>query len=266
MGGGKTDAPRRFRLRGWLVSTAAVALASACFISLQLTGALAHGEESSGGSAERVAVNASAFGRACASGAALPTSAFDLGSSFDGMPQTYRAETCNPAPEGPVASGPTIPVGDVTVSYGECKVTTEEGCSAPVTVESWPECARNPQSYRLSPRAKKHEEEATAQAAKEAEEEGTEGSDAKGDASEELNPSEPWTASANPNIPGASFEEGRRVELYAGDTTIVIFASEPGIAKAAADALARIAAPSPTGSSLQAEAERPGDGSTCPKT
>lgn len=179
----------------------------------------------------------------CPAGAPIPSSAYDLGSNFGGLAVAAREELCNEAPPAgaTVASGPTKAVGYLSVVYGECSSAAGEGCSPPLDVQSWPECAHNPSSFVSS---ENNPEEGGA----------------------ELNPSATVSLSSAPQIPSASFENGTRIELYTGTTTIVVYANEASVATAAANTLAAAAAassPAATASELQADAGQPGNATTC---
>ncbi len=178
---------------------------------------------------------AHALSPSCPVGAAIPSTAYDLGEIFEGLAVTSKEQVCNAPPQGaPIESGPTKPVGYLDVSYGECSNPQGDGCSPPVDVQSWPECARNPNSYS---------EPAEAGAG--------------------LALSEAIVLAAAPQIPAASLEGGKRIEIYTGPTTVVVFASDAALAKTAANALAAAAVSATSGEALRAEAAQPGDASTC---
>lgn len=239
------DAIRRTRRgnRWWLASTALVVLGTAVFALLQWPGTHARAA-GSGESPGQTPVSEQGFSAAgCAVGTPIPTVAYDLGSSFQGLSVASREELCNqPPPTGSsVASGPTKSVGYASVIYGECSSASGDGCSPPLEVESWPECARTPNSYVSS---ESNSEEGGA----------------------DLDPNATVSLSSAPQTPAASFENGTRIEVYTGTTTIVVVANEPSLASAAANALAAAAAsvtPSRTASELQSDAGQPGNASTC---
>lgn len=113
-----------------------------------------------------------------------------------------------------------------SVVYGDCQAQSEQGCAPPLEIQSWPQCERNLASYGDSP------------------------------TDEQLNAHEAVRLGAAPNIPTQSFEDGTRIELYTGQTTIVVFADDPSLAQQAADALAgKATATNPSAHNLQAQAE-----------
>ena len=127
----------------WLASTLLVVLASAAFVLLQWPAKGARGAEVTGGAVGRqIPFEAHALSPSCPVGAAIPSTAYDLGEIFEGLAVTSKEQVCNAPPQGaPIESGPTKPVGYLDVSYGECSNPQGDGCSPPVDVQSWPECA-----------------------------------------------------------------------------------------------------------------------------
>ena len=109
-------------------------------------------------------------------------------------------------------------------TYGTCD-TSEGGCGPPLEIQSWPECDRNFSSYGViePPRA--------------------------------LSPLKSFFLSGSYKIPTAAFEYGitTRLEMYTGQTTVVIFTGgvrdAPRLARRAAHALARLIAPKLSGMS-----------------
>lgn len=188
-------------------------------------------------------MSAAGYAGECPSGAPIPTRYYDLGRAFAGLKLTSQRDLCNPAaPAGAaVSSGPSEAVGYVSVVYGSCTPTSGDGCVPPLNVQSWPECARDPNTYREpTPRGAKLEAM--------------------------LNPNEPVTIPSAPWIPARAFEGGTRLEIYSGETTIVVFARDSHLASAAGAALANAAADQATPSSalrLRSAARQPGDASTC---
>lgn len=228
----------RYEKRRWLlIGGAVVAAGTTLFIASRGSGDR-HVEP-----AGETRVNAASFSRVCPAGAPVPTRAYDLRSTFAGLKLTSRQYLCNPAPPAgaTVASGPSEAVGYVSLVYGSCRATSSEGCVPPLNVQSWPECARDPNTYRPSDR-RAARREAT------------------------LNPNEPVRIPTAPSIPAREFGGGMRLEIYSGDTTIVVFAANTHLAGAAGAAIARtVANQAPTGSAarLRSAARQPGDASTC---
>jgi hypothetical protein len=226
------------RERRWLWTVAAVAVVgTAVFIASRKSA------RPQVAFAREAPVNAAGYARKCPAGTPIPSRSYDLGRSFAGLKLTSREDICSPAaPAGvTVVSGPSEAIGYVSVVYGSCTPTSSAGCVPPLNVQSWPECARDPNTYREpGPRRAKPELM--------------------------LNPSEAITIQAAPWIPARAFEGGTRVEIYSGDTTIVVFASNRHLANAAGMALASAAADQAVPSSasqLRIAARQPGDGSTC---
>ncbi len=116
---------------------------------------------------------------------------YSLGSSFHGLPLTYSAIVCN---RPPGHAGPVVPFSDVI--YGSCKAVSDYGCPAPLEIQSWPQCHRNYSSY------------------------------SKGPLDRALNPSALTRIKALPSLPAAMFDEDTRLELYTGDTTVVVFGDD----------------------------------------
>jgi hypothetical protein len=81
-----------------------------------------------------------------------------------------------------------------SVIYGDCQATADHGCAPPVEIQTYPACERNPSSYRLTP---------------------------EGDAV-------PHQDARVAGFPAAWFEDGRRLEVYLKDATIVIFGENRG--------------------------------------
>lgn len=198
--------------------------------------------------ARRVPVPARAFvGEGCTARTAVPRVAYDLGRGFDGFVAGRPEYVCNAAPPRPreVANGPTISWGFVSREYGTCD-TADGDCWPPLDIQSAPECALNPRSYEANPGFHESPEER----------ELTGG----------LVPRRRLILRAAPWLPAQSFEAGRRIELYAGGTTVVVVATSARLARAAAHSLARYIGrlfPASTRASLQRDAKEPGDGRAC---
>lgn len=140
---------------------------------------------------------------------------FSLGAAFAGLPRTDVSLECDRLPnvEGALIVGDHPP--DQTpywsVVYGDCQAESEAGCALPLEIQSWPECARNLATH--SP------------------------------ADDDL----PAPVATPYRIPGyerllaARVEDGW-LEIYAGTTTIVVFADSDRLARRAARAIAPAAA------------------------
>jgi hypothetical protein len=184
-------------------------------------------------------------GKDCSAKTAIPRVAYGLGKSFAGLRAEAPESVCTAAinPKVEVASGPRISWGYVSTIYGTCN-PIPDGCGPPLDIQSAPECARNPRSYEQNP----------------------------GFVPSPGEPEEPAEAlplvklSPAPWIPASSVENGRRIEIYAGGTTVVIFADDSGLAHRAAEALLRVIAryfPADTHRTLWGEAHQPGNGKDC---
>lgn len=176
---------------------------------------------------------------ACLKGAAVPVGFYDLGPSFRGLHASREIPECLPPRRRGAVDGPRKPTGYVYLTYGHCNFRSGP-CRDPLEIQTWAECARNPNSYR-SERAN------TPQVAG-------------------LNPHEAITIPSAPELPAAEFEGATRIELYGGGTTEVIFASNITVGRRAASALAQAmlahAAPA-SRRRLRVEANEPGDASSC---
>lgn len=188
---------------------AAVALGAVCAVAAAAPSALAGPGPSGPATAP------------CAARRHLPAfTAYSLGMSFAGLPLTDELRSCYVPPAGRIVG--THPGSLTWVSdaiYGNCTPEgSEGGCGPPLDVQSWPECDRNLSSYGTAepPRA--------------------------------LPPATSHSLSGSYEIPTVQLERGlsNRIEMYTGQTTIVIFTDGPGgprLALRAAHALARIVAP-----------------------
>ncbi len=86
--------------------------------------------------------------------------------------------------------------------YGTCQPTYDAGCAPPLVIQVWPACIRNPALYAAA---------------------GSMGI-----------PSEPATVRG---VPSAYFEDGERLEIQTGVSTIAIFGSDKAEVTRAAEAL-----------------------------
>jgi hypothetical protein len=156
--------------------------------------------------------------------------AYNLGRTFAGLPLTSVERFCfAPPPRALRRVGEPASVAWTSeATYGTC--TPEEGsegaCDPPLEIQSWPECDRNFSSYGViePPRA--------------------------------LSPRKSFLLGGSYKIPTAAFEYGHsptRLEMYTGQTTVVIFTAgvrdPPRLARRAAHALARLIAPKLSGTS-----------------
>jgi hypothetical protein len=91
----------------------------------------------------------------------------------------------------------------VSFLYGSCRPPTGAPCPYPLEVQNWPACERNLSSYSQTPKGP---------------------------------PFRPKRVTIR-GAPAAIFEEGYRVEVYTGNTTVVVFATSTGRARRAADAI-----------------------------
>jgi hypothetical protein len=146
---------------------------------------------------------------------------YDLGPSFDGLPRTGGAHECYAAGTGRrhfqiVGPYPRSVAWISYVDYGTCTPEGfEGGCADPLEIQSWPECDRNlyTDGRATSPKA--------------------------------LPPRSSYRLSGSQKIPTAALSYGitTQIEMYTGQTTIVIFSGGPSLALSAAHALAHTVAP-----------------------
>lgn len=202
----------------------------------------------------------------CPTGRSLPTYIeYDLGASFEGLALTGKYQMCFQMPAtsyggwgggwGSYGKSAEALVPNTSAEYGECDpvpppreekgstgepveptntppAVEDEGCAAPVVVQSWPQCDRGPTAYEHT---YPDPDDLFAGSFGQFEEE-TEvptGSSAGGET--------PITLESNPSLPADSFDEGTRIELYTGQTTIVVFSQETSRALRAANALGQLA-------------------------
>jgi hypothetical protein len=114
----------------------------------------------------------------------------------------------------------------VSYVYGDCPQIldgTEDSCAPPLEIQTWPGCERSLADY-------------------------------------ELVPGVPYPHEKLGNldgVPAYSFDEGMRVELYAGTATIVIFATDPSLIDQAVAAIQLEPASEPPGQPAADDAQRP---------
>lgn len=174
----------------------------------------------------------------CAGTEAVSTR-YDLGSSFNGLARVSNVLECRAVN---IPSGADV-VGEVpppslfgSAVYGSCTADAEAGCPYPLEVQSWPQCNRNLSAYKApsddvpSPVG---DSDGTAQPQEDL---------TAVEGAERSHPWDDFTLSGFESIPAVSFDGGRRIEIYTGHTTIVVFADTADLASRAAQALASPAA------------------------
>lgn len=151
--------------------------------------------------------------------------AYNLGSTFDGLPLTSVERSCfAPSPRALHRLGePASLAWTSDATYGTCtpEAGSEGTCDSPLQLQSYPECDRNFSSYGgvVEPAGA-------------------------------LSPRKSFFLGGSYKIPTAAFEYGHfgaRLEMYTGQTTVVISSygspDPPSLARRAAHALARLIAP-----------------------
>lgn len=134
----------------------------------------------------------------------------DAGASFRGTPVS-RGRLCEPPQADamratPGAPPPALPVNADVAAYGQCETPTDgAGCMPPIQVQTWSACERNYALYEQMP--------------------GPDG---------EAIPHERTTIRG---VDAARFDEGRRIELYGRDVTVVVFAPDAATALQVAKSL-----------------------------
>jgi hypothetical protein len=176
----------------------------------------------------------------CRHGAAITAGYFELGAKFRGLAASREIAECLRARSRIAVSGPLRQVGYVYQTYGTCNYRLQP-CYDPLEVQTWPECARDPNSYTPE-RGMSRGKEPT------------------------LNPRQLVKIKTAPELPAASYNEGTRIELYGGGSTVVVFTHDPALARRAAQALApgllRHASPT-SAARLDSEADAPGNALAC---
>jgi hypothetical protein len=126
---------------------------------------------------------------------------FDAGPQVEGLRKGDVVHRCEPDVGAPTR------LNMVVTTYGDCVAKGDMGCAPPVQVQTWPACERNLALYELypGPNGPVHFERTSLRGA-----------------------------------PAAVFENGRRIEVYSGATTIVVFGANRGLARAAANQLAGV--------------------------
>jgi hypothetical protein len=174
---------------------------------------------------------------------------YSLGSDFDGFSLSISHRECdlpNPNEVASLIPGSYLRSNFVSFAYGDCQPAPDADspdCSPPLEIQSWPICERNASSYPLPqwagipelPRAPTEFRDVPAALFDEVMRVGEQSSSTLSQS--ELDES-----------------DGLRIEIYTGDTTIVIFADDATVARDAADAVRAqlpdqppTAGPDPTG-------------------
>ncbi len=134
---------------------------------------------------------------------------YSAGPSVAGLDVTALTRRCD-APE----PGAPARANFVTYIYGSCAIVAgSEGCSPPLEVQSWPACERSLADYQL----------------------------------EDGVPYPHENLGELDGVPAYAFNEGTRVELYAGAATVVVFSADPGLIEQAVAALQREPSSKPPG-------------------
>lgn len=122
---------------------------------------------------------------------------YSLGPKFEDLPLSRDPERrCTRAPAG---AAPAMRLNLVSYTYGDCKPipgSEHQNCNYPLEVQAWPLCERDPA---------------------------------------ELKPSHhnPLAGTVRiRGVPGRLYEGGRRLELFTGDATVVIFGDQARVLRA----------------------------------
>ncbi|MEJ7792241.1 MAG: hypothetical protein WKF65_09760 [Gaiellaceae bacterium] len=131
-----------------------------------------------------------------------PKSTFTLqaASTFADFPVYNAGTTTVGVPLVAVLRRNDRPTNYVSFIYGSCEVTSDTGCAPPAEIQTWAACSRNPSFYK-GPQSVKAE------------------------------------ATTVRGVPAAFFEDGRRLEIQTGSSTVVIFARSSSEALTIAAAL-----------------------------
>jgi hypothetical protein len=146
--------------------------------------------------------------------------AYSLGPLFEGLPRTGMFRSCYAPPHIPhvhlVGPYPHSVAWTSYVDYGTCTPEGfEGGCTDPLEIQSWPECDRNFNT------------------------------DVGANSPKALPARTSYRLSGSHKIPTAALSYGvtTQIEMFTGQTTIVIFSGGPSLALSAAHALTQIVAP-----------------------
>ncbi len=158
---------------------------------------------------------------------------YSLGEAFENLPLTATDRVCDPPNQDEVATmipGSYLRSNFVSYIYGDCSVPQDADpaiCSPPLEVQTWPACERNASSYVLPPET---------------------GLEQLPRAWTEVNgtraaifPDKLVFDQGIPPVPEendqSQGDESLRLEVYAGDATIVVFANDRQVGLRAAESL-----------------------------
>lgn len=228
--------------RLWVIGVAGALVIAGAAMGVVALGASTTSPPAQDAGAGQISLGAADFRRVCPSGAPIPNRGYDLGREFEGLKRSSKGTVCDPGPPPgiTVINGPKEAIGYVSVTYGSCTPTAAAGCFLPLEVQSWPQCARNPNSFRERGPGGRSWEVA-------------------------LNPSDAVRLPGAPWVPAQAFEAGARLEIYSGETTIVVYSRDRHLALVAATALAVAAhrAAPKSAPQLRSATHQPGDASSC---
>jgi hypothetical protein len=163
------------------------------------------------------------------SGSAVPFETFSLGSSFESLLATRAIRRCDvPYPDEPVRAN------FVTYIYGDCSIeepeADDERCVPPLEIQTWPACERALADYSFGP---------------------------------EGSPLDRTDLTVQ-TVPAAVFEDGYRLEIYTGESTVVVFGVDAAQVLRAGDAVRRELTdpPLPPAAQVQSGLSQPAPGST----
>lgn len=158
-----------------------------------------------------VALSFTASGSATSNTSLLPCTAQDeptnfttysVGLRFEGLPLTLVDRLCTEP--NPQSGAPRARINVVNYLYGMCELSAEvPRCQPPLAVQVWPRCERDPGHYTI----------------------------------DHHNPLEAKLTIRG--VPAHLYEGGHRLEVYTGDSTVVVFGAEHDQVKRAATALGK---------------------------
>lgn len=109
------------------------------------------------------------------------------GPSFRGLPVTTVIRRCD-APY----PGEPIRANSITYIYGTCEIGSADACAPPLVIQTWPACERTLTDYSFDGHAYPHSDLGRVK-----------------------------------GVPARSFDDGSRVELYTGASTVVVMGLNP---------------------------------------